>query len=679
MKVSIILRTYKRPDFLEECLRSIENQNDDNWEVIIFDDYGSLENMNIVNNFKEKNYNKRVVYLTSKTPFDLFKKSWRYMSLLSEGDVIVRLDDDDLLASDCIEYIRYIYTKYKDLDFSYGSSIFFKNDKLGGLIEGKTPSELKTKSAWAPYTIKGNYPWDSPKTYINNYYKTPREFTSIIHASHLNQLCVYHLYAMRAKSIKDLDLDITSTCVDDLEFISSLEYLGLKHTALKKVLVYIRKHERERVSNSILNNIEEIRFKVDRLRSEDFKSNILKLHDSDLGKVEIDEEEFSSTYKYCTNNENKNMNKLETKSKYIESINSTKINPKKIGNVLINNFIDGPFLEIKGMVEAEYNVEFYDGVDNLSYQTNIKNNMWTKVNKKYFQNWKIKINDDFINYDPTGKKVYISIESKALGDNIAWMPYIEEFRKKWNCNLTVSTFKNELFKNKYKHIEFIEPGKIVNNIYAMYRIGWFYDSNLEPEEPNTIPLQKAATNILGLDFKEMKPDIDFNPSKRPIKEKYVCISPYSTAGLKQWNDKGWNEVIDFLKNKGYSVVNISMDDYRNANVINIDDKDLKETMNWIHHSEFMIGLSSGLSWLSWALNKHVIMISNFSEENHEFTTNCTRIVNKSVCNSCWNNPKFKFDKGDWNWCPVWKGTDKQFECHNSITSRMVIEKINELL
>ena len=38
-----------------------------------------------------------------------------------------------------------------------------------------------------------------------------------------------------------------------------------------------------------------------------------------------------------------------------------------------------------------------------------------------------------------------------------------------------------------------------------------------------------------------------------------------------------------------------------------------------------------------------------------------------------------FDKGDWNWCPVNKGTEKQFECHKSITPEMVINQIQHLL
>ncbi len=102
-------------------------------------------------------------------------------------------------------------------------------------------------------------------------------------------------------------------------------------------------------------------------------------------------------------------------------------------------------------------------------------------------------------------------------------------------------------------------------------------------------------------------------------------------------------------------------------------------MNVIYHSQFVVGLSSGLSWLSWALGKHVVMISNFTEPDHEFTSNCTRIINMSVCNGCWNNPMFLFNKGDWNWCPEHKDTERQFECHKSITADMVISQIQNLL
>jgi len=100
-------------------------------------------------------------------------------------------------------------------------------------------------------------------------------------------------------------------------------------------------------------------------------------------------------------------------------------------------------------------------------------------------------------------------------------------------------------------------------------------------------------------------------------------------------------------------------------------------MSVIHHSEFFIGLSSGISHLAWALNKKVIMIAGFTDKNHEFE--CIRPYNDKVCTGCWNNKNFKFDKGDYDWCPIWKGYDRQYECQKSITPEMVIEEIKKLV
>jgi autotransporter strand-loop-strand O-heptosyltransferase len=173
--------------------------------------------------------------------------------------------------------------------------------------------------------------------------------------------------------------------------------------------------------------------------------------------------------------------------------------------------------------------------------------------------------------------------------------------------------------------------------------------------------------------------VTFTPSKRPIKEKYITIATNSTAGCKFWTKDGWQHLVNHLHSLGYKIINVSKENNPFKNVERLKDTSIENTMNVIHHSEFFIGLSSGLSWLSWALGKHVVMISNFTEPDHEFTTNCTRIIKKDVCNGCWNNPDFRFDKGDWNWCPVHKGTQRQFECHTSITHEMVIEQIKHLL
>ena len=97
--------------------------------------------------------------------------------------------------------------------------------------------------------------------------------------------------------------------------------------------------------------------------------------------------------------------------------------------------------------------------------------------------------------DYTDKRVYIAFDSKSLGDSIAWMPYVLEFKKKHNCHVIVSTFKNFLFKDVYPEIEFIEPGQKADGIFGMYNIGWFYNPDKEPALCNTVKLQEAATNI----------------------------------------------------------------------------------------------------------------------------------------------------------------------------------------
>lgn len=347
--------------------------------------------------------------------------------------------------------------------------------------------------------------------------------------------------------------------------------------------------------------------------------------------------------------------------------------------------IDGFRLDLTSPTEYNFDVKIYDKNDNLIYETKLKNNMYSKLNRKYFDGVKYvishngnKIKEETISFE--NKRVLIAFESSSLGDTISWIPYCEEFRKKHNCEVIVSTFKNFLFEKSYPNLTFVNPGAIVDNIHALFRVGWFYNNDSEPTHPVTIPLQQAITNILGLPFQEVQSNVYFEPKERPIQNKYVCIATNSTAGCKLWNyPNGWVKLAHHLINKGYKVINISQDGDKVDGVENLEDDSMINTMNTIYYSDFVIGLSSGLSWLSWGMGKHVVMISNFTEHDHEFTSNCTRITNPDVCHGCWNNPNFKFDKGDWYWCPEHKDTERQFECHKSITPEMVINKIQHLL
>jgi autotransporter strand-loop-strand O-heptosyltransferase len=93
--------------------------------------------------------------------------------------------------------------------------------------------------------------------------------------------------------------------------------------------------------------------------------------------------------------------------------------------------------------------------------------------------------------------------------------------------------------------------------------------------------------------------------------------------------------------------------------------------------EFFVGLGSGLSWLAWACELPVVLISGFSEEYSETTLDTYRVINKNVCTGCFN--RYRLNASDWNWCPDHQNTERQFECTKEITSQMVIDKINEVI
>ena len=356
-------------------------------------------------------------------------------------------------------------------------------------------------------------------------------------------------------------------------------------------------------------------------------------------------------------------------------------------NYTINhNFVNGPFCEIKSADESlEFNIDFIDKTSNrIVYNNpNLKVNNWAKASRKWFTDWKIKITNKKdnliheIDFNPKGKKVYIAIDSKSLGDTIAWFPYTEEFRKKWNCKMVVSTFWNELFKDKYTEIEFIKPGTVVSNLYAMYTIGWYSMNDLNnPQYYLNLPLQQTATDILGLRYEEIKPKIYTPVEQKPNEEKYVCIAIHSTCQAKYWNrPKGWQDIVDWLNSLGYKVHLISKEEgtyMDNKPPNNIIDKTgnipILDRIQDLMGASFFIGIASGLSWLAWAVGTPVVLISGFSSKIVEFNAD-VRIEANSSCRNCFN--RHRLDPSDWMWCP----DNHDFECTKSITSDNVIEAI----
>jgi autotransporter strand-loop-strand O-heptosyltransferase len=375
------------------------------------------------------------------------------------------------------------------------------------------------------------------------------------------------------------------------------------------------------------------------------------------------------------------------------------ITPKPPQIEAIIDFIEGTKCELKGNTSHEYKVQFLDG-KNIIWEDTIKCGMWTKTNKKYFIPWNIKITnintgEEVLDYQFSceNKKVYIQLNSKSIGDTIAWFPYVEEFRKKHNCKVYCSTFYNDWFKAEYPKINFVAPGSYIEDVYAQYNIGWYYfdngdkDMSKHPQDFLSQPLQKTASDILGLEYKETRPILS-SISKRPIKEKYVTLAIQSTAQSKYWNHPtGWKQVVDFLKTQGYKVVLI--DKYKSfgvksfmnvapKGVLDYTNKPLNEIIPLIQHAQFHIGISSGLSWIAWAVNTPVVMVSSFTKPYCEFQSGITRIYNDTPTSGYFNT--HKLDPSNWNWYPFKevKSMEDWYEIEN-ITPEQVINGIKQLL
>jgi autotransporter strand-loop-strand O-heptosyltransferase len=132
---------------------------------------------------------------------------------------------------------------------------------------------------------------------------------------------------------------------------------------------------------------------------------------------------------------------------------------------------------------------------------------------------------------------------------------------------------------------------------------------------------------------------------------------------------------DQLIKKGYEVVILTTKPYRIEGAKCIHGKSLNDALNILYYSEFLVSPSSGMAWMNWGVGRHTVMISGFTPKHHEFQTNITRIINENACNSCWANINFKFDPGDWDWCPIWKGTEKQHICEKSISPLTVFNSL----
>lgn len=353
------------------------------------------------------------------------------------------------------------------------------------------------------------------------------------------------------------------------------------------------------------------------------------------------------------------------------------------------NFNDGPCAEVVH-AQGPLTIRFFDQ-DDLVHEHTIEQGHWVKANRKYLCQWRIEVCDAAGNvvtthhFDPAGKNIRVYVDSRSLGDTLAWIPQIEHFSRQYSAaNVYVSHHWPGLINEaSYPTLQFIPPDTQLDPCYATYSIGYYFDELLDrhPQDPRTRSLGAVAADMLGLNYEERKPNLIAGMPIPGRNRPYVALATTSTAECKLWlAEGGWQAVVDWLLELGIDCMVIQKEPTDLLRVVDqTGAKPIAERISQIEQSLALIGLASGLSWLAWAVEKPVIMISGFSLPFTEFQSNCERIINTQVCHGCWNDVAHRFQRDDWHWCPRHRGDERQHECSKQISLEQVKQAIGQRL
>lgn len=309
--------------------------------------------------------------------------------------------------------------------------------------------------------------------------------------------------------------------------------------------------------------------------------------------------------------------------------------------------------------------------------------------EKYFIPWEVSLSIDgkpvfSHRYSAEGQLVCFHYFKTGMGDHITLFPYMEKFRRVHRCRAAcfVAPYLRDLIRSYYPEIECYDEGQKPQDSYATYYMAPNFNPVMMSEEFRTMPMEYCGRELLGLPRADK---IVYRPMKpRQIIEPYVCIAVQTSATFKAWlNPTGWEQVVLYLKQLGYRVLCIDQnrEEADHGNVIRMPEgaedftgnHPLHERVELLAYADFFIGLPSGLSWLAWAADIPVIIISGITAPWCEFS-DAYRVYNRLVCHGCHNDTSLPWP--EYENCPYHKGTERAYECSKQISAQQVMDMID---
>ena len=134
-KISIVISLYNRENYINSTIRSVQNQNLSEIEIIIVDDFSTDNSTKFIKELQKKDP-RILLFKNKKNMGTLYSKSIGVLN--AKGEYIYSLDSDDMLCNEY--YFSYLYDEAKtgDYDFIQCNAIYL--DEVKKVIFKRSPN-----------------------------------------------------------------------------------------------------------------------------------------------------------------------------------------------------------------------------------------------------------------------------------------------------------------------------------------------------------------------------------------------------------------------------------------------------------------------------------------------------------------------------------------------------------
>lgn len=127
-KISILLPVYNAAPYLEACLDSIVEQTEKNWELLAVNDFSEDESREILDKYARADKRIRVFDNVAKGIIPALRLAYEK----SNGNLITRMDADDLMVPEKLTELKTILVQNKRGHLATGKVKYFSENELGG-------------------------------------------------------------------------------------------------------------------------------------------------------------------------------------------------------------------------------------------------------------------------------------------------------------------------------------------------------------------------------------------------------------------------------------------------------------------------------------------------------------------------------------------------------------------